>query len=144
LSSSATETEASASVDYATMDATATERGDYTEALGRLNFAAGERTKAVTLFITDDAFIEGAETFNITLSNASGATLGVPATSVVTISSDDVLTPTANPIDDTTFFVRQHYRDFLGRDPDPSGLSFWTSEINNFGFLRLQLLAGEA
>ncbi|MET0622696.1 MAG: CSLREA domain-containing protein [Pyrinomonadaceae bacterium] len=34
-----------------------------------------------------------------------------------------------NPIDDARFFVFQHYRDFLGRDPDPAGLDFWTNEI---------------
>ncbi len=32
-------------------------------------------------------------------------------------------------IDYEPFFVRQHYRDFLGRDPDESGLGFWTHEI---------------
>src|SRR5215831_7420598 len=34
-----------------------------------------------------------------------------------------------NLIDDTQFFVRQHYRDFLNRDPDPDGLNFWTGQI---------------
>jgi len=32
-------------------------------------------------------------------------------------------------IDYEPFFVRQHYRDFLGRDPDEPGLAFWTQEI---------------
>ncbi len=41
--------------------------------------------------------------------------------------------PLANPIDDTQFFVRQHYLDFLNRDPDAAGLSFWTNEINLCG-----------
>jgi photosystem II stability/assembly factor-like uncharacterized protein len=36
---------------------------------------------------------------------------------------------TPNQIDDAQFFVRQHYRDFLNRDPDQSGLAFWTNEI---------------
>ena len=34
-----------------------------------------------------------------------------------------------NVVDDPRFFVLQHYRDFLGRDPDPSGFDFWTGEI---------------
>jgi uncharacterized delta-60 repeat protein len=34
-----------------------------------------------------------------------------------------------NPIDCADFFVRQHYRDFLNREPDADGLAFWTSEI---------------
>src|SRR5215208_8435732 len=32
-------------------------------------------------------------------------------------------------IDYEPFFARQHYRDFLGRDPDEAGLAFWTQEI---------------
>ncbi|HEX8189681.1 MAG TPA: NF038122 family metalloprotease, partial [Pyrinomonadaceae bacterium] len=34
----------------------------------------------------------------------------------------------ANPIEETSFFVAQHYRDFLGREPDAGGLAFWTNE----------------
>jgi thermitase len=37
--------------------------------------------------------------------------------------------PSTNQIDTADFFVRQHYLDFLGRDPDPGGLAFWTNEI---------------
>ncbi len=37
--------------------------------------------------------------------------------------------PVSNPIDDAQFFVRQHYRDFLNREPDAGGLAFWTNEI---------------
>jgi hypothetical protein len=40
---------------------------------------------------------------------------------------------TINPIDDAQFFVRQHYLDFLGREPDPGGLAFWTNEITLCG-----------
>ena len=39
----------------------------------------------------------------------------------------------ANAIDDAQFFVTQHYRDFLSREPDAAGLSFWTNEINSCG-----------
>lgn len=34
-------------------------------------------------------------------------------------------TPSLNPIDGAEFFVRQHYLDFLNREPDPDGLKFW-------------------
>lgn len=37
--------------------------------------------------------------------------------------------PANNPIDDAQFFVRQHYLDFLNREPDPEGLTFWTNSI---------------
>ncbi len=38
-----------------------------------------------------------------------------------------------NAIDSAQFFVWQHYLDFLNREPDPSGLAFWTNEITSCG-----------
>ncbi|HWS54942.1 MAG TPA: hypothetical protein VN228_12475 [Pyrinomonadaceae bacterium] len=40
---------------------------------------------------------------------------------------------TPNPIDQTGVFVRQHYLDFLNREPDAGGLSFWSSGIDACG-----------
>lgn len=42
-------------------------------------------------------------------------------------------TPASNPIDTTAFLVAQHYRDFLGREPDAEGFAFWQNEINSCG-----------
>lgn len=39
----------------------------------------------------------------------------------------------ANRIDDPQFFVAQHYRDFLNREPDAAGLAFWVNEITSCG-----------
>jgi hypothetical protein len=41
--------------------------------------------------------------------------------------------PTGNPLDSDMFFVRQQYIDFLGREPDASGLAYWANEIDNCG-----------
>ena len=41
--------------------------------------------------------------------------------------------PTAAPLDNGCFFVAQHYRDFLSREPDGAGLSFWTDELEKCG-----------
>ena len=120
-------------VDFATSDATASSRSDYNAALGTLSFAPGETSKTFSVFITDDVFVEGGETFNITLGNAVGAILGNPATTAVNITDNDSAAPTTNPIDNATFFVRQHYRDFLGRDPDAAGLAFWVDQMTNCG-----------
>jgi len=38
-----------------------------------------------------------------------------------------------NPIDSADSFVRQHYLDFLNREPDPGGLAYWTNEITKCG-----------
>ena len=37
------------------------------------------------------------------------------------------------PIDDAEFFVRQHYGDFLNREPDAAGLAFWVNDIISCG-----------
>ena len=136
-------TSGSASVNYATSDTAGTNpcssatgaassRCDYLTVSGTVTFAAGESLKTVSIPLTDDAFVEGAENFNITLSNATNATLGPPSSAVVTINDNDSSTG-ANPIDSIDFFVRQHYIDFLNREPDPPGFGFWTNEIGQCG-----------
>jgi hypothetical protein len=53
-----------------------------------------------------------------------------------TIRMQDVTiapTPSPNQIDETQFFVRQHYRDFLNREPDSDGLAFWANQITSCG-----------
>ena len=40
---------------------------------------------------------------------------------------------TPNVTDDARFFVRQHYRDLLGREPDTDGLNFWVNEFEKCG-----------
>ncbi|MGA9995991.1 MAG: PQQ-dependent sugar dehydrogenase [Pyrinomonadaceae bacterium] len=40
---------------------------------------------------------------------------------------------TTNPVEDAQFFVRQHYADFLGREPDAGGLNYWTTQITQCG-----------
>jgi subtilisin family serine protease len=40
---------------------------------------------------------------------------------------------TANPLDTPEYFVRQHYLDFLGREPDESGFNFWSNQILECG-----------
>ena len=126
-------TSAAASVDYATTDATASERSDYMAAMGTLRFAAGETSKVVTVFIVDDRYREAPESFNLTLSNPVGCTLGSPAAVAVTINSNESVDG-PNPLNDATFdtdfFVRQQYVDFFNREADAGGLSFWKNQID--------------
>jgi hypothetical protein len=118
-----------ASVDYGTFDGTASERGDYTTSVGRLRFAAGETSKNFTVFITDDAYVEGNELLSVALSNPQGVSLGSQSSANLTIIDNDFAPTLLNPIDDASFYVRQHYIDFLNREPDPSGFAFWTNEL---------------
>ena len=63
------------SVDYSTIDGTATAGEDYTATSGTLTFAPGETEKTVTVPILDDAIDEGKEKFTVRLSNPQGAYL---------------------------------------------------------------------
>jgi hypothetical protein len=51
---------------------------------------------------------------------------------VESLSSAELYDPginQSNPIDDPKFFARQHYLDFLNREPDVPGWAHWTGEI---------------
>ena len=63
------------SVDYSTIDGTATAGEDYTATSGTLTFAPGNTEKTVTVPILDDAVDEGKEKFTLRLSNPQGAYL---------------------------------------------------------------------
>lgn len=39
----------------------------------------------------------------------------------------------SNPLDTPEYFVRQHYVDFLGREPDESGFNFWSDQMLSCG-----------
>jgi hypothetical protein len=121
-----------AKVDYATSDGTASARSDYTVAYGRLRFAAGEASKSFPLLVTDDGLVEGSETVHVRIVEASNSgTIGAPGSAVVFISDNDTTASATNPLDSTTFFVRQHYLDFLNREPDPAGLAGWSSILEH-------------
>lgn len=137
-----TSTAAAASVDYATSDGagliecnqnngSASQRCDYAIAVGTVRFAPGEATKSLTIPIIDDAYAEGNENFNFFLGNPIGGTLGGIPTAVITIQDNDATTGLVNPINGNDFFVRQHYVDFLGREPEPAGLIGWRDRLNN-------------
>ncbi len=134
-------TTAAASVKFATIDAAglqncnvfngvASPRCDFIVQSGTVAFAAGETSKTFSVAIINDSYAEGTENFTVTISNPSGATLGAQSnTTVMIVDNESVTGP--NPIDQTPFFVRQQYLDFLGREPDPPGEAAWISTINN-------------
>jgi CSLREA domain-containing protein len=141
-------TSAAATVNYVTAEGNAilapcsttngfaSARCDFTTAIGTLRFAAGETSRSFVVLISQDNFVEGTETLMIVLSNPTGgAVFGAP-TSTITANLtivDDATEPTTNPIDDAEVFVRQHYHDFLNREPDASGLAYWTDQIVSCG-----------
>ena len=63
------------SVGYATSNGTATAGSDYNASAGTIVFLPGETIKTVAIIINGDATAEAKETFTVTLSSPSGATL---------------------------------------------------------------------
>ncbi len=66
-----------ATVDYTTGDVTASQRSDYTAAMGTLRFAANESSKSFDVLISEDLKREGTETLTITLANGMGQACSV-------------------------------------------------------------------
>jgi hypothetical protein len=131
-----------ASVDYRTTDTdnftvscsdtgnnngSAYARCDFATVVGKLDFAAGESQKTIFVPVIDDGHDEGAETFQVVLSNPAGAALSATHAATVTINDNDAASAT-NPIFTTPFFVRQHYLDFLSREPEAN--EPWSSVLD--------------
>ena len=79
-------------MDWAVDGDTATAGADYTDGSGTLTFAPGDTTKTVTVATLPDTDPEGAETFTVTLSNASNATIAdADADATGTIAANDAV-----------------------------------------------------
>ncbi|MGF1601254.1 MAG: DUF4347 domain-containing protein [Thermosynechococcaceae cyanobacterium] len=77
------------SVNFNTNNGTASADSDYTATSGTLYFVAGQTTQVISIPILDDALTESSETFSVTLSNPTGATLGSQTTTNITILDND-------------------------------------------------------
>lgn len=122
-----------ATVDYFVSDNAASERTDYTTALGTLRFAAGEAQKTFNILITDDLITEANETAFLGLLNATGNAGIGPRNSASLVVHDNDLAASSNVVDISSSYVHQHYSDFLNRMPDPSGEAFWINNIESCG-----------
>lgn len=81
-------------VDYATLDGSATAGSDYTFASGTLNFADGVLSQSIDIAVLDDTVYEGNETLMLTLSNVSpGASIGPQSSAQLAIVDDDPAPP---------------------------------------------------
>jgi len=126
-----------ATVNYATVDGSATQKSDYEMAQGKLTFNAGESSKTFRVLVVDDKILAGGSSavLNLVLSNPTGAALTTPNYAYLYLMDDEGDTPGQPPniLDDTRFFVRQQYFDFLNREPDTAGFNFWTNQITSCG-----------
>lgn len=84
-------------VNYSTANGTATAGSDYAALTGNITFAAGETAKTITIPVTGETAVEANETFTVSLSSASGATIA-DGVATGTIVNNDVA-PTPPPAD---------------------------------------------
>jgi hypothetical protein len=98
-------------------------RKTITDANGNYSFAGVETTGFYTLRATraNYSFSPQERSFS-QLGNQTEAAFTATATSATT-----------NPVDTAEYFVRQHYLDFLGREPEENGFNFWSDEILGCG-----------
>ena len=113
-------------VDYATMNGSATAGLDYTAASGTLSFNPGVTSLPLPIAILQDTIIESVENFSVELSNATNALIGDASATVVI--NDDETNACGDPNYDRTtekgFFIWQdcpsgewHIRTTAGGDP---------------------------
>ena len=86
---------------YATANGTATEGDDYTEATGTVTIAPNQRTGTIRVAVLNDTEVESSETFTVTLSGATNATIR-DGEGVGTITDDDELPLPSLSINDAT------------------------------------------
>ena len=123
----------SATVDYFVSDNTASERTDYTTKLGTLSFAPSETQKIIEVLISDDLVPESDENASVGLVNATGNAVIGSRNSAMLVIHDNDSGSSSNVIDTSSWFVRQHYHDFLNRQADQSGEAFWVNNIESCG-----------
>jgi hypothetical protein len=86
-------------VDFFTRSASATAGSDFTAKFGRVDFAEGETNKTITIQITNDAFSENLESFNLFLTDPGGSSMLVsPSAALISIVDDDSGNPPPPPV----------------------------------------------
>jgi cytochrome c peroxidase len=94
---------------------------------------AGQGYSSISLQIPNNSALIGSTFYGrwyVSDSNAAGGVAVSPAFKFTIFGDAGNATSSTNPIDDAQTFVTQHYRDFLNREPDPSGLAYWVEQIN--------------
>ena len=118
-------------VNYATADGTATAGSDYAVLTGTLTFAAGETSKMVHVVVNGDTAVEAAETFSLTLSGATGATIA-DATAVGQITDDDTQQDPGNGTGKVWLINSVSGADIVGFNPAVDKIDLGNANIHSF------------
>jgi cytochrome c peroxidase len=95
---------------------------------------AGQGFGSASLLIPANPALIGSTFFGrwyVKDASAAGGVAVTPAFKFTVFGDATAIGP--NPIDDTQTYVTQQYRDFLNREPDQSGLGFWTNQVASCG-----------
>ena len=95
---------------------------------------AGQGFGSVSMLVPANSSLIGQTFFGrwyVRDANAPGGVAATPAFRFTVFGDTSGIT--TNEIDQTDTFVVQHYRDFLNREPDTSGLNFWMNQISQCG-----------
>jgi Tol biopolymer transport system component len=116
---------ATATVQYATADGSATAGADYTAASGTLTFVAGQGSRTFDVPVIADGVDEADETLQVALSGPTGGPLlGSPSVATLTIRDGDTTSNTPpNAVDDSAATPEDTPLtiDLLANDSDPDG-----------------------
>jgi len=96
-------------VDYNTADGTAVSGQDYIESSGTITFQPNQTSRSIVISTLDDVTPEPAESLNLILSNASGATISQTSGTVTIRATDSIVCgePDFSPGTDRAFFIWQ-------------------------------------
>jgi hypothetical protein len=126
---------APASVDFASEDLSALAGDDYEAVSGTLTFEPGEFLKTIEIPILADQINEPAEDFRVSLSNPSGAILGL---SQATVSIENLFSPPTLGFTESFFPVTETTEDFFveltvamtgPETPLPASMAYRTLEV---------------
>jgi hypothetical protein len=118
-------------VSYATANGTATAGADYAALTGTLTFAAGETSKMVHVAVNGDIAVEANETFSLTLSGATGATIA-DATAVGQITDDDTQQDPGNGAGKVWLINSVSGADIVGFNPALDKIDLGNANIHSF------------
>jgi hypothetical protein len=95
-----------------------------TDSNGNYRFPAvdADNLYTVTPAIMHYQFSPSSRSFSLLANNTDAVFTGMPEPG-----------RSGNVIDSPEYFVRQHYLDFLGREPDYAGLNFWSDQMRGCG-----------
>lgn len=126
-------------VNYATVDGTATSPADYISTSGQLSFATGESSKTITVSVLGENVGESDETFSVQLSNAVNGII-LDGMGIGTIHTDDFIPPLISSSLNATAVIGNNFNYQITAQNTPTSFSIVSAPLgmtidNNTGLI---------